>query len=87
MPPGQNPSMVASVGSVPKGQVVAEDGAAIGAGVQEGEVQRHRAAAAQVVAPPAAAPTQDPAAFMAAMNAQMMAMQAMKGSKKTPHSV
>ena len=67
--------MVASVGSVHEGQVVAEDGAAVGAVVQEGEAQQHRAAAAQVVAAPAAAPTQDPAAFMAAMNAQMIAMQ------------
>ena len=39
MPPGQDPSMVASVGSVPEGEVVAEDGAAIGAVVQEGEVR------------------------------------------------
>ena len=42
MPPLPNPSMVASVGSVHEGQVVAEDGAAIGAVVQEGEVQHAR---------------------------------------------
>ena len=57
MPPEPDPSMVSSVGSVHEGQVVAEDGAAIGAVVQEGEVQQHGAAAAQVVAPHADAPT------------------------------
>ena len=74
MPPESDLSMVASVGSVSQGEVVAEDGAAIGAVVPEGEVRQLGAAAGQVAAPHAATLTQqDPAAFMTAMQTQMMA--------------